>query len=312
MVQVFTIRDLEELSGVPRTTIHYYLRHGLLPRPQKTAASRSLYTEQHLKILKAILELKDSGKSLLEIEAELQHHVDEANEAVIDLAAQEYQRIHNSIMALSAREFSIKGYKNTHISHIMRELGITASVFYTHFPSKRQLLAECVSVLVSWGLEYVDSKHELIRDPAEHLLWLVYAHSRVFELGSAALALTRVEGVQDDDDDLSKPIEEGLVGIVQRIMGDIAQISPSEAPATVPDELLAHSLFGAYEQTVFRALSDSKYTRKDLLRTHLWLFLAAQAARSGEVDIDSRLLKYEKLISELSTQMPPLPPALRY
>ena len=225
MVQVFTIRDLEELSGVPRTTIHYYLRHGLLPRPQKTAASRSLYTEQHLKILKGILELKDAGKSLLEIEAELQHHVDEANEAVIDLAAQEYQRVHNSIMALSAREFSVKGYKNTHISHIMRELGITASVFYTHFPSKRQLLAECVSVLVSWGLQYVDSKHELIRDPAEHLLWLVYAHSRVFEFGSAALALTRVEGVQDDDDDLSKPIEEGLVGIVQRIMGDIAQVS---------------------------------------------------------------------------------------
>jgi hypothetical protein len=142
---------------------------------------------------------------------------------------------------------------------------------------------------------------------------LVFAHSRVFDLGSAALAVTRVEGVQEDDGDLSKPIEEGLVRVVQHIMSDIAQVVPSGSHASsVPDELLAHSLFGAFEQTVFRAESDDKYTRKDLLRTHLWLFLAAQAARSGEIDIDARLAGYEGLISQLATQMPELPASLQF
>jgi DNA-binding transcriptional MerR regulator len=313
VVQVFSIRDLEETSGVPRTTIHYYLRHGLLPRPQKVAASRSLYTEEHLQILNRIRELKEQGRNLAEIEAELQHRVDEANEATVDLAAQEYERVHNRILALAAREFSAKGYKNTHVTDIMREIGITASVFYAHFPSKRLLLAECVSELVDGALQFVDSKEEVINDPAERLLWLVFAHSRVFDLGSAALAVTRVEGVQEDDGDLSKPIEEGLVRVVQHIMSDIAQVVPSGSHASsVPDELLAHSLFGAFEQTVFRAESDDKYTRKDLLRTHLWLFLAAQAARSGEIDIDARLAGYEGLISQLATQMPELPASLQF
>ena len=74
---------------------------------------------------------------------------------------------------------------------------------------------------------------------------------------------------------------------------------------------MAHSLFGAYEQTVFRSFSDTKYTREDLLLTHLWLFLAVQAARSGEIDIDSRLDRYRELVSQLATQMPPLPPLLQ-
>jgi hypothetical protein len=47
-----------------------------------------------------------------------------------------------------------------------------------------------------------------------------------------------------------------------------------------------------------------------VLRAHLWLFLAVQAALSGEVDIDSRLAHYDRLITELGATMPPLPPEL--
>ena len=43
---------------------------------------------------------------------------------------------------------SPSGYKNTHVTAIMRKLGITATLFYSHFPSKRRLLAECVTVLI--------------------------------------------------------------------------------------------------------------------------------------------------------------------
>ena len=85
MIQVYGIRDVERLTGVPRTTIHFYLRQGLLPRPQKTAASRSLYTEEHVRILDKIAELKQAGRSLVEIEKELQPRVDQANEVTVDL-----------------------------------------------------------------------------------------------------------------------------------------------------------------------------------------------------------------------------------
>ena len=82
MIRVLSIGDLERVSGVPRTTIHYYLRLGLLPRPQKTAASRSLYTDEHVEILREIAELKlkdlnattvEAAERMIEGSADLRH-----------------------------------------------------------------------------------------------------------------------------------------------------------------------------------------------------------------------------------------------
>ena len=310
MIQVHSILDLEQVTGVARTTIHYYLGHGLLPRPQKTAASRSLYTDEHVRILKKIAELKADGLSLAEIERELQPRVDQANETTVDLAAIEYERIHNQILAVASEEFTAKGYKNAHVTTIMRKLGITATVFYAHFPSKRGLLAECVTVLMSWSIKYVDREQAKTHDAAERLLWNVFGHSRVFELGSAALAVIRVEGT-DGDADFHRSIEQGLNATVDHILADLDQEQPDHPNAsTFPGELIALNLFGAYEHLAFRSRYGKEYSRSELLKSHLWLFLAAQAARNGEIDIDSRLAKYAGLIEELSSKMPPLPPEL--
>jgi DNA-binding transcriptional MerR regulator len=310
VVTVLSIGELERVTGVPRTTIHYYLRQGLLPRPQKTAASRSLYTEKHAEVLREIVELKKAGLSLAEIEGELEDKFGDVGEVSVDLVAQEYERVHDRILAAAVREFSAEGYKNTHVTTIMKELGITASVFYTHFPSKRALLAECVSVMMDWSLVYGDSKRDLTGDPAERLMWLAFASLHVFDLGSSGLALIRVEKIHDDAE-LRKPIEQALAGVIERITEDFANVSGEDSRVpVVPDELVAHSLLGAYEQTIFRLFSDRKYSRRDLLRTHLWLFLAVQAARRGEIDIDGRMRRYDELIDRLATDTPPLPPTL--
>lgn len=69
--RVYGIAELEQASGLPRSTIHYYLRRGLLPRPHKMAASRSLYIDDHLRRLRDIAELRAAGLNLVEVEAEL-------------------------------------------------------------------------------------------------------------------------------------------------------------------------------------------------------------------------------------------------
>jgi DNA-binding transcriptional MerR regulator len=311
VVKVFTMKELESASGAPSTTIHFYLRHGLLPRPQKTSASRSLYTEDHLKILKRIAEFKRAGLSLTEIETQVQDMVDQANRSTVDVVSQERQRMRNRILALATAEFIGKGYKNTHITSIIRKLHITPSLLYSYFSSKRRLLLECVSVLMDWSLKYTDSKQAETDDPGRRVLWLTFAHANVFRLGSSALSLVRVEGAQDDRE-LSKPLRKLFDNIIEHYVRELTLTPTEQAHSrSISDELLAHSLFGAYEQTVFRSLADKKYSRKDVLLTHLWLFLAVQAARSGEIDIDSRLKPYEDFVSELSSQMPPLPPDLQ-
>jgi DNA-binding transcriptional MerR regulator len=45
------MRDLVSESGLPRTTIHHYLREGLLPPSRKTAANAAVYGPEHLERL---------------------------------------------------------------------------------------------------------------------------------------------------------------------------------------------------------------------------------------------------------------------
>lgn len=51
--------ELERLSGVPRETIHFYLRSGLLPPPDKTGKTQATYDERHLERLRLIRRLRE-------------------------------------------------------------------------------------------------------------------------------------------------------------------------------------------------------------------------------------------------------------
>jgi AcrR family transcriptional regulator len=74
--------------------------------------------------------------------------------------------------------------------------------------------------------------------------------------------------------------------------------------AGVPGELIILGLSGAFDATYMRSIWDATYGLGDLLLAHLWLYLAVQAAVSGEVDIDARLARYDDLIREVVTQKP--------
>jgi DNA-binding transcriptional MerR regulator len=313
MTRAYTIRDLERETGVPRTTIHFYLRQGLLPRAQKTAASRSLYTDEHVDILKIIGALKEQGRTLADIEKSLAIRLDELNEASVDLAARERRRTHDRILAVAAREFAVNGYVNSHVTDIMRQAGITATVFYNHFPSKRRLLTECVTLLMDWSAAYADDKQGHAADAAEGLLWNVFGHLRAFELGSAALALVRLEGCSEAEDpstSIASAMADALVAEVARIQEalDSGQ-GRTERPSRFPGELVALELFASYQPLAICPMYE-KYGPEALLEAHLWLFLAAQAARNGEVDVDARLERYRPLIAALAATEPPLPPEL--
>lgn len=52
------IRDLARVSGLPKTTIHYYTREGLLHPPAKAAANSARYDESHVQRLALIQRLR--------------------------------------------------------------------------------------------------------------------------------------------------------------------------------------------------------------------------------------------------------------
>jgi DNA-binding transcriptional MerR regulator len=52
------MRDLAIAADLPRTTIHHYLREGLLPEPDRTAANAATYGPEHLERLELLKALR--------------------------------------------------------------------------------------------------------------------------------------------------------------------------------------------------------------------------------------------------------------
>ncbi|GAA3745180.1 MerR family transcriptional regulator [Salinactinospora qingdaonensis] len=55
------ISELSQHSGVPVATIKYYLREGLLPKGEATAATQASYSQRHLQRLRLIRALSEVG-----------------------------------------------------------------------------------------------------------------------------------------------------------------------------------------------------------------------------------------------------------
>lgn len=53
------IKELIEITGTSRQTIHYYIREGLLPRPKKTSPNQAEYNQEHIDRIQLIKELHE-------------------------------------------------------------------------------------------------------------------------------------------------------------------------------------------------------------------------------------------------------------
>src|SRR5438876_6691520 len=61
-----TIRSLIARSGAPRQTIHYYLRKGLLPPPERTSRTSALYPPSTVDLLGLIRALQQRQRLTLD------------------------------------------------------------------------------------------------------------------------------------------------------------------------------------------------------------------------------------------------------
>jgi DNA-binding transcriptional MerR regulator len=308
-LEALTISALERETGVPRSTIHFYIRGGLLHRPQKTAASRALYTRDHALLLKRISELKKAGYSLAEIKVELRAEVAEAGANNVDLAGQRSERIRGAILRVATGEFATKGYRGVHVATIIRTLGITSQIFYSHFASKLQLFVESFRTFLTWNLAFVEPKVMESEDPGERLLWRLLANHRATQFGSQVMEQINCE-TSLSEAERHRLSEQAWEEVVARVVGEFESVrQPGSLPPPISLDLLCYSLLGAHHAASMRASWDKRFTRADAVRVHLWLWLAALAAMSGEVDVDARMAKYRDLIEVVAIREPETPPA---
>lgn len=305
-----TTSALEKKTGVSRTTIYFYVRQGLLSAPQKTATGRSLYSQGHVALLRKIGELKRENYTLPEIKRAIDKDLARTRESELDLAGLEEARIRSAILSVASEEFAAKGYKATHVMAIIQKLGINPHIFYRHFPSKLELLLECFKAATPLPIGSIRQNGAgRPGDPGENVLRGLTSDMPWLHLSTALSEAIRTEGPHDRE--IKSRLAEAWDAIIVNILRDFDGLRKSEPPrSSASDELLAYSLIGAHRTASLRASWDDKFNAADLLRTHLFVFLALTAAVSGEVDIYSRVARYDGFIRELTAEMAVLPPAL--
>jgi AcrR family transcriptional regulator len=308
MMHSLTINELEDASGVPRSTIYYYVREGLLPTAQKAAASRAIYTDHHVALLGDIGRLKDQGLPLHAIKERLAPQIAAARATEIDLVAEQNEQTRQAILTAAARLFVRKGYKGTRVADIIEEVGITPPVFYGHFPSKRDLFVEAFGVFVGWMRGFLEGRLVDEPDPAARDLARVHGYLGVQMLSPDLMSLVRSEALHEDDA-LRRAVERSYKDMTQDTLDDLECLR-RKAGTALPssDELMAYGLLGGVENIVMRASWDGRYSRSDVLWTTLCMFLAVEALYSGRLDLRAEIGHYADTVARLTETPPPVPP----
>jgi len=142
------ISELSARSGVPVSTIKFYIRKELLPKPTKTAGTQGFYTVKHLDRLELIQKIQKEGDMSLDKIREITGMID---------ASEERERRENKkgasmqgaeIVQAATSLFREKGYEAVTIADIVDAARIGRSTFYKNFGNKKDLFIQCIREII--------------------------------------------------------------------------------------------------------------------------------------------------------------------
>lgn len=66
---MYSISEVEKISGIPASTLRYYEQEGILPKINRDAGGRRQFSEEELEWVELVIALKDTGMSIDEIKS---------------------------------------------------------------------------------------------------------------------------------------------------------------------------------------------------------------------------------------------------
>jgi AcrR family transcriptional regulator len=293
-----TISQLERASGVPRTTIHFYLREKLLCPGLKTSATRALYSRRHLDRLSAIERLKKEGLSLPAIKQELGDDREPPDQYAENHARRaDLERL--SILEAAARRFASAGYAGTRVADIVKDVGVNKQVLYSHFPTKRALFIESLEVYVGWLVVANESAIKSVADPYERLLLRMDAFASLQKNSPLFLSLLKAESWTQGGE--AHGVAERILNrLVQPTIEELEGLRNERTPAGLHEDIIAHGLLGFGDAVRVISMMGRQVSLLEALRASVAIFAGVRAIWSGELAVHEILDKYDGLINQIA------------
>jgi len=267
------IGELEKLAGVPRSTIHFYVREGVLLPPIKTGKTMAYYDERHLKRLKEVEKLKNEmGLPLSFIKEKtgglarpggkgLREDLLKSPEGNgIDDPKKQRRR---EIARASIEVFSQNGFHGTKVADITKALGMSTGTFYIYFKDKQELFVsvvdEVVRAIVRESASDIKGEKNLWRR------WILRARAffENFDRYNEILHQLRVEMTHGDWPE--GKIQEVFQSITKPLKIEIRQAMDQGLIRQVDEDFLAYAAVGLIEGMTLRSLFDDKYTFQHII-----------------------------------------------
>ena len=142
------ISELSIRSGIPVSTIKFYIRKRLLAKPMKTGGTQGFYTRKHLDRLKLIQKMQKESNMPLDKIREITELIDSSEEREKRENEQGSAKQKAGIVHAATSLFRGKGYEAVTIADIVDAARIGRSTFYRNFRNKKDLFIECMREII--------------------------------------------------------------------------------------------------------------------------------------------------------------------
>lgn len=153
----FSMGELVDRTGVPASTVHHYIRRGLLPPPERVAAKHFLYGLEHVDALVVIRDLRrHRGLSLAKI-AEvlpgvLAGGVEESGVPALSGDDPQASTVAERILDVAIEAFGLHSYGEVSVADLCAGADVAKGTFYRHFDSKGQVFVRAAERVVRQSL----------------------------------------------------------------------------------------------------------------------------------------------------------------
>jgi AcrR family transcriptional regulator len=272
----YKLAQLCQTADFHPSTVHYYVKIGLLHKPRKVGLGVFLYDDSHLKTLNKIRSLRRSQnlplsdiKDRLQSDPEIDHQTGTAKPRE-GLPGQEegpalvrgnepVGSTRMKILDVATELFSKKGYEGARISDITDTLDMAKGSFYLHFKDKRELFIACMErlayvILPEHTGEAIARKGDYTGRLAE---WTV-AFLEAFPSYAGILNLVKMAAFGEDAG-LAQKANEAIASIVKPILRDFRRAVAEGMVRDMDEEFFAYTVLGIAENIGYRLTTDPNY-----------------------------------------------------
>ncbi len=149
----FSMAELVDRTGVPASTIHHYVRLGLLPPPQRMGPKRFLYGCEHVDSLRVIRDLRQRQRLSLariaDVLPEILANPEPGGAGVGDAQA---PGVAERILDVAIEAFGLHSYSEVSIADLCSGADVAKGTFYRHFDSKGEVFVRAAERVVQQAL----------------------------------------------------------------------------------------------------------------------------------------------------------------